>query len=506
MFEGHHPLSIAKTRTSWTVLAIALMVVVAGCGTVAITVEEPAGAKIELVKKGKWFGCFGPDWGTGWSRVSSDVVNTGEPSEMELEAMNSWVESTLTYFPRQYRAFIDLSGITTYPTTPTSMVEVRYAREVIPAVHQDVVRLWYAGRTLEVLTHVPFDVLADVLYNLGDKFKGILSEIKPELQEMAAANFKTLMAAPQQPSPREVESWLKSFLTKEQLAQIVEWVEDGVTLRTVTWGPLGGEPKHENVPMLWRLIKGTIELVIRQPKVRSTHVDFFEDVILRGLIVKRVETKLVNVGLLKFYADIKTFDTTYYSDRVVPDMDLIQDIGIADIVRPSAEQELELQRFGMTRAERLDPKARAEAIRSGLPPVGLKSTKVTAIRSQLLGALLEKEMAFIVIWNNPDETDPVRFLTTVITTTPYGMARVWALRGNDELGSATAVFDKNTAPIGSLVSWVIRLVDQRSLLVKLDKPLAVIAFGRRRLDPWKSMPKKPVSYLKASEELEPAAK
>ena len=504
MFEGHHPLSIARTRSSWIILSVVLMIAVVGCGTVAVTVDEPVGTKVELYKKGKWLGAFGPDWGTGWSRVSADVVKTGIPSEMELEAMNSWLESTLTCFPRQYRALIDMSSITTYPTTPTSMVEVRYAREVIPAKHQDIVRLWYAGRTLDVLTNLPFDVLADVLYNLGDKFKGILSEVSPELQTMAAANFEKLMAA-QEPGPREVESWLKSFLTKEQLAQICDWVQDGVTLRTVTWGPLGGNPRHEDVPALWRLIKGTIELVIKQPSVRSTKVNFFEDVILRGLIVKRVETKLVNVGLLKFYADIKTYDTTYYSDRVVPGMDLVQDIGIADVVRPTVEQEMELQRFGMTRAVRLDPKARAEAIRSGLPPVGLKASKVTAIRSQLLGALLEGEMAFIVIWNNPVETDPERFLTTVITTTPYGMARVWALRGGKKLGSVTAAFDKNTAPIGMLASWVINTLDQRGLVVKLDKPLAAIAFGRRRLAPWKSMPQKPVSLLKASKELEPAA-
>ena len=505
MFEGHHPLNIARNRFSWIILSVALMTVAAGCGTVAVTVEEPAGTKVELYKKAKWFGGCGPDWGTGWSAVSANVVKTGEPSEMELEAIDSWLESTLTCFPRQYRALIDMSNITTYPTTPTSMVEIRYGREVIPAKHQDIIRLWYAGRTLDVLTHLPVDVLGDVIYNLGDKFAGIWAEVSPELRDKAVADLEKLMAAPQ-PSPKAVESWLKSFLTKEQLAQICSWVRNGVTLRSVKWEPLGGAPKHKNVPALWRLLKGTVELVIKQPNIRSTNVDFLEDVILRGIVVKRVETKLVNVGMLKFYADIKTYDTTYYSDRVVPSLDLVQDIGIADIVRPSTEQEIELQRFGMTRSVQLDPKARAEAIRNGLPPVGLKSTKVTAIRSQLLGALLEGEMAFVVIWNNPVETDPERFLTTVITTTPYGMARVWAFRGNGELGSAAAAFDKNTAPIGMLASWVIDVVDQRGLFVKLDKPVAVIAFGRRRLAPWKNAATKPVSYLKASQELEPAAR
>ena len=507
MFEGHRLLATIgiRSRCSWTILAVALAVVVTGCGTVAVSVEKPAGAKVELYRKAKWLGSFGPDWGTGWSKVSTGVVKTGEPCEMELDAVNSWAESTFTCFPRQYRAFFDLSSITTYPTTPTSVVEVRYVREVIPAKHQDIIRLWHAGRTLEVLTHLPPDVLADVLYNLGDKFKNILTEVRPELQEMAANSFKTLLEASDQPSPKEIESWLKSFLTKEQLAQIVEWVEDGVTLSNVKWVRLGGEPKHENVPAFWRLIKGFVDLFIRQPEIRSTHVNFFEDVIIRDLIVKRTETKLVNVGLLKVYGEIRAFDTTYYSSRVVPDIDLVQDIGIAEIVRPSAEQESELKRFGMTRSVRLDPKARAEAIRSGLPPVSLGTTKVTAIRSQVLGALLEGEMAFIVVWNNPRETDPQRFLTTVITTTPYGMARVWAIRGNDELLTASAAFDKNDAPIGMLTSWVIDVLDQRALFVKLDKPLAVIALGRRRLVPWKNMPRKPVSHLKASTELEPGA-
>ncbi len=505
MFEGHHPLSIARNRSSWIILSVALMIAVVGCGTVAVTVEEPAGTKVELYEKAKWFGGCGPDWGTRWSKVSASIVKTGEPTEMELEAMNSWLESTLTCFPRQYRALIDMSSITTYPTTPTSMVEIRYAREVIPAKHQDIIRLWYAGRTLDVLTNLPVDVLGDVIYNLGDKFAGIWAEVRPELRDKAVADLEKLMVI-EQPSPKAVETWLMSFLNKEQLAQICDWVRSGVTLRTIKWEPLGGAPKQKGVPALWRLLKGTVELVIKQPNIRSTSVDFLEDVILRGIVVKRVETKLVNVGMLKFYADIKTFDTTYYSDRVVPSLDLVQDIGIADIVRPSTAQEIELQRFGMTRAVQLDPKARAEAIRNGLPPVGLKSTKVTAIRSQLLGALLEGEMAFIVIWNNPVEIDPDRFLTTVITTTPYGMARVWAFRGNGDLmGSATGSFNKNTAPIGMLASWVIDLVDQRAAFVKLNKPVAVIAFGRRRLAPWKDAATKPVSYLKASEELEPAA-
>ncbi len=506
MFEGHRPLNSAtsKSRHSLVILLAALAVVATGCSTVAISVEEPAGAQVEVYQKSKWFGCFGPDWGTGWSKVTASVVKTGEPCEMELAAMNNWVHSAMTFFPRQYRASIDLSNMTTYPTTPTSMVEVRYVREVIPAKHQDVVRLWHAGRTLDVLTHLPPDVLADVLYSLGARFRDILREIKPELQEMAAADLKVLLEAAEQPSAKELESWLKSFLTKEQLDQICEWVEDGVTLRTVKWERLGGGPEQENVPSLWRFLKSTIEIFIRQPNIRSTHVDFFEDVILRDLLVKRVETKLVNIGMLRFYAEIKTFDTTYYSDRVVPDIDIVQDIGIAEIVRPNAEQERELQRFGMTRSVRLDPKARAEAIRSGLPPVGLGTTKVTALQSQALGALLEGEMAYIVIWNDPKEIDPRRFLTTVITTTPYGMAQVWAIEGNKPLGSAVGAFDKYDAPLGSLAKWVVSLLDQRELVVRLNKPVAVIALGRRRLDPWKRMPRKSVSHLKPSQELETA--
>ena len=66
MFEGHHPLSIARNRSSWIILSVALMIAVVGCGTVAVTVEEPAGTKVELYEKAKWFGGCGPDWARPW--------------------------------------------------------------------------------------------------------------------------------------------------------------------------------------------------------------------------------------------------------------------------------------------------------------------------------------------------------------------------------------------------------------------------------------------------------
>ena len=91
----------------------------------------------------------------------------------------------------------------------------------------------------------------------------------------------------------------------------------------------------------------------------------------------------------------------------------------------------------------------------------------------------------------------------MVTTNPYGMARVWAYCDGRELAAATAAFDTNKPPLGELVAWILRLVDQRELFVKLNKPLAVIAFGRRRLEPWSDEPPKPVSFEKPSQELEP---
>ncbi len=501
--QGSFGVTAGRCRSPAVLLA-ALVVLATGCETVALSVDQPVGARVELYEKAKWFGGCGPDWGTRWNKLFLKTVERGNPCEMELEAESNWLDSAVTFFPRKYRACFDLSVMTTYPKTPSSMVEVRYLREVVPVKHQEIVRLWHAGRTLEALTRLPVGVLADVLYNLGDKFKGVLKEVRPAVQEMAAKDFKALLEAPKSPSPAEVESWLKSFLSKEQLAQICEWVREGVVLRDVKWVRLGGTPKHEDVPVFWRLIKDFVELFIRQPEIRSTQVDFLDDVILRHLMVKNVEKKLVNLATLKFYAEILTFDTTYYGKRAVPAIDLVQDIGLTDIVRPTTEQEEALKEpWGMTRTVELGRGDRAEAIRAGLPPVSLETIRVTSIRSQVIGALLEGEMAYVVIWNNPRETDPVRFLTTVITTNPYGMARVWALRGNTELCEATGAFDKVDAPLGSVAAWVVKLFDQRSLFIKFDKPLAVVSFGRRRLEPWSEMPRKRVSYVEPMRELEP---
>ena len=542
MFEGRHKMSNTPRVNSvwWTPIVLTLALVTAGCGTVMVSVEKPVGAHVELYEKDKWFVAFGPDWGTGWDKVSDPVVKPGDPAMLEMDAIGSWLEGATTFFPRQYRAQIDLSKIATYPKTPAGVVEVRYMREVIPPKHQNIVRLWHEGQTLDVLTHLPVDVLADVLYNLGDKFKGLLDEEIPVERQIAAAKaFKTLLEA-DSVTPKEVESWLKSLLSKEQLDEVCEWVRDGVRLTDVKWVRLGGDPRQEGVPVFWRLVKGFVELFIRQPEIRTTSVNFYEDVILRDLTVRRVEGKLVALSRLKVYAEIKTFDTSYYSDRVVPELDLIQDMGLVAAVRPTPEQVEELRKYGMTRSvvndlvagddtgllkppplkvkeavEKGDPPTqpytmpyktgdKRETLRNGLPPVGLNSLPVTAIRSQVLGALLENEMAFVVVWRNPLKTDPQRFLTTVVTTTPYGMARVWALRGNEGLYSAVGAFDKTRAPLTMVASWVVDILDQRSLFVRLNKPVAVIAFGNRPLTPWADAVKRPVNYADAVLDLEPA--
>jgi hypothetical protein len=484
------------------VLVALTLLVSVGCRSVAVSVEQPVGTRVELYKKAKWFGAFGPEWWTGWDKVTYQTVEAGKPAELELQASSSWVEKTFFSRHRRYRACFDFTQISTYPGTPSSFVEVRYVREVIPPKHQDVLRLWHEGRTLDALTHVPVDVLADVLYNLGDKFKRLLErEVPDAVQVKAAKDLRVLLEAAGQASPKEVESWLKSFLTKEQLAQVCGWVEDGVTLTDVRWVQLGGEPKHEGVPAFWRVLKGFVGLFIRQPQIRSTRVDFLKDVIVRGLLVRKVETRLVTTARLKYYAEMLTYDTSYYADRALPQLNLVEDIGLADVMAPSEAEEAELQRYGMTRSVRLDPRATAAAIRDGLPPVGVKATRVTTLRSQLLGALLEGELAYVVVWNNPKKSDPVRYLTMVITTTPYGMANVWAYRGSECVMQATAAFEKSQSPVGSLLSWVIGVLDQRELFVKLEKPLAVFAFGPRRIQPFGRLSTEPVSLKEAADEL-----
>jgi hypothetical protein len=505
MFEGWHASSGAMCKSCrWglPVLVVLGLLASVGCQSVAVSVEQPVGARVELYKKAKWFGAFGPEWGTSWDNVTYQTVEPARPVELELRATSSWVERTFFNRHHRYRACFDLTSIKTYDGTPGSVVEVRYLREVIPPKHQDILRLWHEGRTLDALTHVPVDVLADVLYNLGGKFKLLLDrEVPAELQVQAAKDFRILLEAADQASPKEVESWLKSFLTKEQLTQVCGWVKNGVTLTDVRWVRLGGEPKHEGVPVFWRVIKGFVELFVRQPEIRCTRVDFLRDVIVRDLLVKKVESKLVSSKRLKYYAEVLTYDTTYYSDRALPQLNLVEDTGLAEVVAPTAEQEAELQRFGMTRSVRLDPKARAAAIRDGLPPVGLKATQVTTLRSQVVGALIEGELAYVVVWNNPKKDDPVRYLTTVITTTPYGMADVWAYRGSKRVMHATAAFEKPTGPVGNLLMWVVGVLDQRELFVKLDKPLAVFAFGPRRIDPFPRRSLDPVSLKEPAEEL-----
>ncbi len=505
MFEGRYSAS-AKTaapRVAWT-LTLGLVLLASGCGSVAVNVDQPPGVRVELCQKAKWFPGFGPDWCTGWDTLNANAVQKDQPVELKMEAHGGWFDRTFTCFPRQYRASFDFSEMAVYPNTPTSVIEVRYVQEIIPPKHQEIVRLWHSGRTLDVLTNIPVDVLADVLYNLGDKFTTLLSEVNPDLQKEAAARLKTMLESAQQPSPKEVESWLKSFLNKQQLDQVLRWVRRGVTLREVKWVPLGGEARQQGVPPLFRLLKDIVELVIRQPEIRSTHVNFLKDVILRDLLVKSTKTQLVNLAALRFYAEVVTYDTTYFSDRTVPSLDLIQDIGLAEVVAPTPEQETELQKYGMTRSVRFDRADRAEAISRGLPPAGLQPTLMTSVRSQVIGALLESEMAYVVIWNNPDTKDPVRFLTTVVTVGPYGMARVWARHGSD-VYEASAAFESDPA-LTSIASWVIGVLDQRDLFVKLDKPIAAFALGNRRIAPWSRMAVPPVSQQKPAQELEPTEK
>ena len=487
-------------------VALSLMVITAGCGSVAVSVEKPVGTQVQLYEKGKWFGFAGPDWGTGWDKTSAGIVEMNEPAQLELDAASNWFTRTMTIWPTQYRAAFDMSQMTVYPNTPTSCIEVKYVRDVIPTEHQDVIKYWHQGRTLDALTNLPVDVLADVLYNLGDKFKSLLDEeVSPAVQERAARDFRAMLESPKQPSPKQVEAWLKSLLTAEQLGELTDWVEEGVTLRDVKWVRLGGEPRQKDLPVFWRGLKGFVELFIRQPEIRSTRVDFLNDVIIRDLLTSQVETKLVNLSAMQFYIEAKTFKTTYYSDRVVPALDIVEEVALAEVIRPTPAEEAELQQFGMTRSVRFDRDARSAAIRSGLPPVSLERTLVTSVRSQVLGALLENEMAYVVVWNNPREADPVKFITTVITTGPYGMARISALRGDEKLCEAYAPFNRSSAPIGTLASWVVDVLDQRSLFVDLKEPVAVFAFGNRRIAPFDALPRNHVSQVAPMLELEPAA-
>ena len=490
----------------WAMLVLPLALLAAGCGSVALRVEQPAGARVELCEKAKWFGSFGPDWGTRWNKVSSRIVGPTESCVLQLDADNSWLESAVTLFPRQYRACFDLSRMQTYPKTPTTVVEVRYYRDAVRTEHQEVVRLWHEGRTLDALIRLPAGVLADVLYNLGSHFTRLLDELTPAVRTRAATDFATLLQAARggtPPTPVQIESWLKSFLDAEQLGQLLQWVREGVTLRDVRWVRLGGEPRDRDVPLFWALLKGSIDLFVRQPEIRTTEVNFYEDVILRHLLVRTLRTRLVDLSQLQVYAEIIPYDTTHFSERTTPAIDLVQNTAMAKIQRPTAEQQAELEKMGMTRSVQLDRKDRADVVRTGLPPVGANPLTVTSVHSQVLGALLEGEMAYLVIWNNPRRADPIRFLTTVVTPGPYGMARVWTLRGNEQVCEAYAAFDRDDAPLGLLASWVVSVFDQRSLFVRLDKPLAVMALGRRPIAPWSDRPRPPASRATTVRELEP---
>jgi len=535
---------------SCMILPIVLLTLAAGCSSVVVGLEQPVGAKVELYEKGKWFGSFGPDWGTGWNKVLLRSVEAGDPCEVELEAEADWLDSAFTWWPRQYRAKFDLSNIVVYPTTPTSVVEVRYAKEAVPEKYQHILYLWQQNRTPEVLMNLPIDVLANVLYHLGDVFKDdILAGVSAEQQQAAGERLKAMLESPTEPSPKEVEAWLKSFLSAEQFGKLCYYVRHGVRWSDEKWVSVLGDPKPKGIPVFWKVLFGVLDLFVRQAEVWRMDVDFYR-LIVRDLMVRTTESKLVNLGTLKFYAEVYTCGTSDYTALAVPAIDLVQDVGLADIIRPTIEQEAELQRFGMTRNVRLDPKARAEAIRSGLPPAGLQTIPVTAMHSQILGALLEGETAILIIWNNPVTTDPERYLTTLVTVDPQGLGRVWVLKRDRVLAARSgdnaqpmkmakdesySIF-KSVLHVGTfgsggsfagayqpLIEWLKSEFKQTQELVMLTgelvgypgvvsdpegsvsvpDPIAVIKFGRRRREPWKDMAQEPVSYVKPMKELEP---
>ncbi len=477
------------------VLIVAAVLLAAGCrGTVALSVNQPVGARVELVQKGKWFGSFGPEYGTNWKRVVLKTVQTGSPCIMEL-ATNG-----------RYRAYFDLSQMEVYDSTPTSMVEIRYEKEVVPPKYQEIIRLWDESRILDMICRLPIDVVADVLYTLGDIFKDrILADVEPAVLQQAATQLKAMLEAETEPSPKEMESWLKSFLKAEQLLELCKWVAaDSVPVVERRYVPRGGRPEIRGSQSLFPAVVDSLvdALFSRDLEVKGRHVNIYREVILRGLLTKKVESKLVNPGLLRFYAEIVPYGATYYSDRALPPIDLLQDIGIAEVVQPTDEQEAELRRFGMTRAVKLEAEDRAMAIRKGLPPVSLKPTKVTAFRSQILGALLEDQMAYAVIWNNPVQQDTARYLTTFVTTNPYGMARVWTVRSGRVLWDAQAALRVPDRSEASLVEWVTSMLQHSGAQVAL-RPVAVVSFGLRPLAPWRSVSQKPVSFVTAAQELEP---
>ena len=508
MFEGSHVSFGSRkiTRLGWALALGAALLLPTGCRSVALKVEQPPGARVELYRKAKWFLAFGPDWGTPWTSVSAGVVNPDQPPVMDLEAVGSWLEGVITMFPRRYRACFDLSKAEVYPGTSKNLVEIWRVREVVPPKHQEIVRLWQKGRTLDALTRLPLDVLADVLYNLGGNFRRLLGELTPAEQEKAAKALKAMLEAGEQPSSHEVEVWLKSFLNKEQLDQLCGWVRDGVTLKDIRWVKLGGRPQDKDIPVFWELLQDVMDVFIREPEIRTTTVDFYNDVILRNLLVKTVESRLVHLPAVKVYAEVRTFDCSYFSDRVMPELDLVQgQVKPLEVAVPVKEDAAELLRTGSTTSIRLDPEAHADAVARGLPLLG-KGMKVSSIHSQVLGAVLSNELAYVVVWHNPRKTDVDRFLTTVVTTDPYGMSKIWAMRGDDVLCEATATFDEEDAtPLGSFVKFIASVLDQRGLFVKLDKPLAVIAFGNRPLAPWASRETAPISRDALKNELAPGA-
>ncbi|MFW6158527.1 MAG: hypothetical protein ACOC8E_04130 [Planctomycetota bacterium] len=517
-------------RTGWIGLALAVAMLAAGCGTVGLKVSQPVGTRVELYQKGKWFDAFGPDWGTAWHKVNLQAVDPDRGPTLELEATNSWAERTITAFPRRYRVRFDLADIDLYPGTSDNLVEVWRVREVVPPKYQRVVDLWQQGKTLDALVRLPLPAFADVLYSLGDNFKDLCADVPEkrlaEAREMYDQWANTYLETTKSPSPIVYEVTLKYLFDAEQLDRLLDWIRDGVTLKDISW----------TGPDSWGLLR-----VIPFPRTRTTRINIYEDVVLRHLLERKVERCLVHAPTLEVFAEVRTFDTTYFSDRVLPQINLIQgqprpvtvavpekdDVDLllrtgrtapmlveGATVEEYAEARGALVQLGtphqQTRSVRsgapdegkagassvaLSHGDKVETLRRGLPLPNDTSLNVTSLHSQVLGAVLANQLAYVVVWNNPEKIDASRFLTTVVTADPHGMAKVWAIRDNEVLCTATGTFRSRTGFAG-LTGVVEFVVDSLGGLVyRSEKPVAVFAFGNRELEPWTEMRREPVSRV-----------
>ncbi len=511
----------------WALLAL-FAILAAGCSTVGLQVSQPVGAEVELYQKGKWFSSFGPDWGTRWHKVSVQSVDADTNPVLELEARDGWLGRTFTAFPRRYRARFDLSSIDLYPGTSQNLVEVWRVREVVPPEHQRTVDLWQQGRTLDALVRLPLPAFADVLYSMGHRFENLCREVPSDRLREARAMYDewatTYLETSQSPSPISYEIMLKYLFNPQQLDRLLSWADRGVTLRETRW--TGRDS--------WGLLR-----LIPFPRTYRTRINIYEDVVLRHLLERKVERTLVHAPTFEVFAEVRTFDTSYFSDRVLPEINLIQGQPkpvsvqvpeLADVdellrtghTRPLLVDGVSIAAYQQDRATLVqmgspDQQARAmsfeeahageaesdpvtltyeekvEALRSGLPLPKDVSLDVTSLHSQVLGAVLSNQLAYIVIWRSPREVDTSQFLTTVVTVEPEGMARVWAIRNNRVLRTARGAFPDGRAPAANVVRFVGRTLG--GLFHRSERPVAVFAFGNRELAPWTDIDREPVDRV-----------